>query len=64
MTVIKIRLAVPDEFVDPASDTGITEKGYLSLANGLDIGQIVDITPDNLPSHTGEPHADSTSTSE
>lgn len=57
MTVIKIRLSVPDEFVDPTSDTGITERGFLTIAEGLNVGQLIDITPEPL-THTGETHDD------
>lgn len=46
MTVIKVRLAVPDELVDLTSDTGLTERGYLQIADNLNIGQIVDVEPE------------------
>lgn len=35
MTTIKIVMRVPDEYADPDHDTGLTQKGYDMVMDGI-----------------------------
>lgn len=48
MTVIDLRIVVPESSIDPTSDYGLNEKAYIAIANALGtegIGEILDCRP-------------------